>query len=400
MKIVQNTEVCEKTVGRLDKRLKKWYLILSTQRVRVLAHQKAVCKMQTKGGGQRMDDRKLRILAAVVDEYVTTGEPVGSKAIAALPDIHVSAATIRNDMAVLEQLGFLEQPHTSAGRVPTFQGYQLYIEKCMAGTTLSPDERAKLDSLFPDDAMTEDLLIQSATTALAEITKCAAVAVNAMPQFSVISKVEVIPTGKRLYVILLITSAGSIKNKACRLEFDLNDEQLSFFTAFLTEHLQGVSLGDLKPEMMEQLVTAMGAYMAALSPLVQGLYELSRDMMRQELTVNGTRNLLTCGELETTDIVEFMEHQDVIVPLLNDTFSGIHVMFSEDKKRDNPQQTFVIGNSSMIVGQYQKDGKEAGRLGIIGPMRLNYAKVIPYLEYFTEKITNLISEKEKEEDNT
>ena len=132
----------------------------------------------------------------------------------------------------------------------------------------------------------------------------------------------------------------------------------------------------------------------ALAPLVQGLYELSRDMMRSELTVNGTRNLLTCNELEPQDIVEFMEHQDVIMPLLNDTFSGIHVMFSDDPKGENGQQTFVIGNSSMIVGQYQKDGRTAGRLGLIGPMRLNYAKVIPYLQYFTDKITNLISEKE------
>ncbi|MBR3679770.1 MAG: heat-inducible transcription repressor HrcA, partial [Oscillospiraceae bacterium] len=224
-----------------------------------------------------MDDRKLKILAAVVDAYVTTGEPVGSKAIAALPDIHVSPATIRNDMAMLEQLGLLEQPHTSAGRIPTFQGYKLYIEKCMPGAKLSEDERRQLDGMFSEDVpLTEELLIQSATTALAEITKCAAVAVNAMPQFSVISKVEVIPTGKRLYVILLITSAGSIKNKACRLEFDLSEEQLQFFTAFLTEHLHGVSVNDLSAERMEQLVTALGAYMATLSPLVQGLYELSR----------------------------------------------------------------------------------------------------------------------------
>ena len=341
-----------------------------------------------------MDERKLRILAAVVDEYVTTGEPVGSKTIAALPDITVSAATIRNDMAVLEQLGLLEQPHTSAGRIPTFHGYRVYIEKCMHGAKLSADERARLDDMFTgDQTLTEETLIQSATTALAEITKCAAVAVNAMPQFSVISKVEVIPTGKRMYVILLITSAGSIKNKACRLEFDLNDEQLSFFTSFLTEHLSGVSLSALSPEMVDQLTAALGAYMVTLSPLVHGLYELSRDMMRQELTVNGTRNLLTCQELETGDIVEFMEHQDVIMPLMNDTFSGIHVLFSEDEGQPQ-QQRFVISNSSMIVGRYRKDGRDAGGLGIIGPMRLNYAKIIPYLEYFTQKITDLISEKE------
>lgn len=346
-----------------------------------------------------MDDRKLRILAAVVDAYVTTGEPVGSKTIAALPDIHVSPATIRNDMATLEQLGLLEQPHTSAGRIPTFQGYKVYIEKCMHGAKLSDDERERLDEMFSDDVpLTEDLLIQSATNALAEITKCAAVAVNATPQFSVISKVEVIPTGKRLYVILLITSAGSIKNKACRLEFDLSEEQLAFFTAFLTEHLHGVSVNDLSAEMMDQLITALGTYMVTLSPLVQGLYELSRDMMRQELTVNGTRNLLTCNELDTQDIVEFMEHQeDVIMPLLNDTFSGIHVMFSDENSHTPDQNTFVIGNSSMIVSRYHKDGRDAGGLGIIGPMRLDYAKVIPYLEYFTQKITDLISEKEDDD---
>ncbi|MBR3679720.1 MAG: heat-inducible transcription repressor HrcA, partial [Oscillospiraceae bacterium] len=168
--------------------------------------------------------------------------------------------------------------------------------------------------------------------------------------------------------------------------------------AFLTEHLHGVSVNDLSAERMEQLVTALGAYMATLSPLVQGLYELSRDMMRQELTVNGTRNLLTCNELDTQDILEFMEHQeDVIMPLLNDTFNGIHVMFSEEASGSAQNDTFVIGNSSMIVGRYHKDGRDAGGLGIIGPMRLDYAKVIPYLEYFTQKITDLISEKEDDD---
>ena len=100
-----------------------------------------------------MDDRKLRILAAVVDEYVTTGEPVGSKTIAALPDIHVSAATIRNDMAVLEQLGLLEQPHTSAGRVQTFQGYKVYIEQCMHRPGLSEEERARLEAAASAEAV-------------------------------------------------------------------------------------------------------------------------------------------------------------------------------------------------------------------------------------------------------
>ena len=105
-----------------------------------------------------MDERKLKILAAVVDEYILTGEPVGSKAISKVPGINVSAATIRNDMAMLEQLGYLEQPHTSAGRIPTFNGYRLYIDKLMTVETLSESERQRLDDMLgPEENLTEDM---------------------------------------------------------------------------------------------------------------------------------------------------------------------------------------------------------------------------------------------------
>ncbi len=345
-----------------------------------------------------MDDRKLKILAAVIDEYILTGEPVGSKTIASLPDVKVSAATVRNDMAFLEQMGYLEQPHTSAGRIPTFSGYRLYIEKIMKKSCLPDEEIKRLDCMLEEKGiLTEELIIESATTALAELTQCAAIASNSAPKFSVISKVEVIPTGKRLYLILLITSNGSIKNKACRLEFDLTDEQIEFFTNYVQENLMGVSVSDLSDDMISKLVEALGTYMLTLSPLVQGIYELSKDLLHKELTVSGTKNLLSCSELNTMDIVNFMEHHDELENLMNDSFSGIHVMFSEEN------DSFVIGNSSMIVSNYQKGNKTMGSLGVIGPMRLDYAKIIPYIEYFTQKISDLISDESednrKEEDN-
>lgn len=337
-----------------------------------------------------MDNRKLKILAAVVDEYVRTGEPVGSKVIASLPQIQVSAATVRNDMAVLEQLGYLEQPHTSAGRVPTYNGYRLYIDELMAAEPLPAEEQQRLDDMLAEQgAVTEELLIQSATTALAELTQCAAVVSSAMPKFSIISKVEVIPTGKRLYVILLITSSGSIKNKVCRLEFDLSHEQLDFFTHFMEENLQGVSVEALSEDTIAQLITALGAYMTTLSPLVEGICELSRDLAHKELTVSGTRNLLSCAELDKMDIVRFMEETDTVIPLLDDAFGDIQVMFSEEKGN------FVIGNSSLIVSKYKKGEKMAGSLGVIGPMRLDYKKIIPYIQYFSQKLTDLVSDEEE-----
>ncbi|MDD6825998.1 MAG: heat-inducible transcriptional repressor HrcA [Oscillospiraceae bacterium] len=339
-----------------------------------------------------MDERKLKILAAVVDEYILTGEPVGSKAISQVPGINVSAATIRNDMSVLEQLGYLEQPHTSAGRIPTFNGYRLYIDKLMTVEELSESERQRLDSMLGEEEnLTEDSIIQSAGKALAELTKCATVVANVAPKFSVITKVDVVPTGKRLYLILLITSNGSIKNKACRLEFDLDEEQLSFFSHYIQENLQGVSIEELSEERMEKLVTALGAYMITLAPLVKGLCELSKDLMHNELMISGEKNLISCNDFDKNEVVRFIEHKNEFAELLNDSFSGIQVVFSQEKN------DFIIGNSSMIVSKYRKGNKEAGSLGIVGPMRLNYSKIIPYIEYFTQKITDVLTDNEDDE---
>lgn len=335
-----------------------------------------------------MDNRKLKVLAAVVNEYIMTGEPVGSKTISQLPDIHVSAATVRNDMALLEEMGYLEQPHTSAGRIPTFAGYRLYIDKLMPVHPLTKEEERMLDSMLDTSTPTEEALLQSATRALAELTNCAAVLSNISPQYSVISRVEVIPTGKRLYVLLLITSSGSIKNKVCRLEMDLTHEQLEFFSNYMAENLQGVQLDSISDEMMEQLVLAMGTYMMTLSPLLEAVSDLSRDLKKQEVVISGEGNLLSRRDINQLEVIRFLEHKETVSRLLNDSFSGVQVMFGEENDE------FIIGNSSMIVSSVQKGKKIAGSLGIIGPLRIDYAKIIPYIEYFTRKISDIISEDE------
>ncbi len=328
-----------------------------------------------------LDDRKQKILAAVINEYIVTGEPVGSKTIAAMPDIKVSPATIRNDMAMLEQLGYLEQPHTSAGRIPTYSGYRLYIEKLLLDRAIDEVE-------IP----TEDALIESASKALAEITHCAAVASNSAPQFSIITKVEVIPTGKRMYVLLMITSSGAIKNKVCRLEFDLSDEQLDFFSKYVSENLSGVSVENLSDEMLRKLTEAMGTYMMTLSPLIKGVSDMAKDFCESDVHLSGEKNLLTRTDVSANEIIRFIEQKNQLSQMLDGSFSGLQVMFGEDGN-------FIVNNSSVIMSPIKKGNKTAGSLGIVGPLRLDYAKVIPYIEYLTGRITDLISEDYDEEEN-
>lgn len=332
-------------------------------------------------------DRKFKILAAVINRYIVTGEPVSSGAIAAMPDIKVSPATIRNDMALLEQLGYLEQPHTSAGRIPTYSGYRIYIDRLMPEYALSDEDKKMLDEVLDVEVPTADALIENASKALAELTHCATVAKNVSPKFSVITKVDVIPTGKRMYVLLMVTSSGDIKNKMCRLEFDLTNEQLDFFTSYLAENLQGISVDSLSQETVDNLVAAMGTYMVTLAPLLKGICELAEGFKDTDVHVAGEKNLLARQDIDSNQIVKFFEHKDEVVKMLDDSFNDLQVVFGEDGN-------FVIENSSMIVSKIKKGGKTAGSLGVIGPMRINYAKIIPYVEYLTERITELISDDE------
>ena len=184
-----------------------------------------------------LDDRKLLVLSTIVNEYIRTGEPVGSKTIIANSKINVSSATVRNDMAALEKLGLLEQPHTSAGRIPTYLGYRLYIERLMHPHVLSAKEKREIDEQLTQNGITAENVVDNAVQVLSDLTQLTVVNSNNMPHFSVITRVEVIPAGRRLYALLIITSTGAIKNKICRLEFDLTNEQLGFFAEFVNKNL-------------------------------------------------------------------------------------------------------------------------------------------------------------------
>lgn len=335
-----------------------------------------------------MDKRCSDILSAVIDEYIRTGEPVGSKALAEKHDFGVSSATIRNKMAALEQEGYLGHPHTSAGRVPTYKGFRYYVENLMNPEPIDPVLINEIDSMLDSGAVSDDAIVQNASTALAEITKCATIATNHSSKFSVITKVDVIPTGKRMYVLLMITSNGSIKNKVCRMECDLTNEQTADFTRFLNEHLSGVNLEAMSEEYIENLSLALGGYMMALSPLLHAVFELSEEMMRDNVEVKGEANLLSCPEFPMQEIVKFIEHKAELSGLLDSAFSGINIRFG------NEDGSFAISNGAMVSVSYYKDGRPAGTLGVVGPMRLDYRKVIPYMEYLSRKVTRLLSEED------
>ena len=372
-----------------------------------------------------METRMFRILEAVIDEYIYTGVPVGSAVIKTKLSFPVSPATIRSDMAKLEAGGWLDQPHTSAGRVPTIRGYRAYIDGMSSynlrlgsdgGTAgdgivygLSEAERAAIDtklSAVSDGGGGDSVIIESATEVLAEVTKCAIVSTRSTNRFSVISKVEVIPTGRRMYVLLIVTSEGEIKNRVCRLSFDLSNDDISYFTDFLNRSLSGIQLSVLSKSYVDDLAAALGSYIMTLSPLLNAVAEMSREMRTDEVVIKGAGNLIRTGALPAAELAQLLEQPNAFTELLGDAFSGIRIMLPNE---DGGCITIEGGNAthhcdahigsgdsilhggSLVAAPYRKGGKTAGSIGAIGPVRLDYKTIVPYMEYFASKITELLS---------
>ncbi|MCL1903664.1 MAG: heat-inducible transcriptional repressor HrcA [Oscillospiraceae bacterium] len=356
--------------------------------------------------GYKMSERSFKILEAIIDEYIKSGEPIGSKLLTQRLDFPVSPATVRNEMALLEMQGFLDHPHTSAGRIPTVKGYRLYIERLIPESrlNLSNEDRYVIDSAVRNICGDSDeMIIESASHALAELTKCAVVSTSNISRFSVITKVEVIPAGKRVYVLLLVTSDGGVKNKACRLSFDLDNEQLEFFTKFANENLSGVNLENLSEEYIEKIGIALGSYMVSLSPLLKAVSDISGEMKTTagRVKLEGETNLIASEDLQKKEILSILENRNAFTELLDNAFSEINVIFGEETEKEN---TFTVSNSGLIAGSFRKHGQTAGNFGVIGPMRLDYKKLIPYIEYFAVEVTRLLSadesnEFEEQEDN-
>ncbi|MDK2802395.1 MAG: heat-inducible transcription repressor HrcA [Oscillospiraceae bacterium] len=333
-----------------------------------------------------MDNRKLEILSIVVGEYIKTGEAVSSKTISNILSFKVSSATIRNDMAILEKQGFLDQLYTSSGRIPSYKGYRTYINLLMKPYELSQDDKITIDNLLECQNFTMENIIENSLDVLSNLTGCLAVGSINMIDYSVISKVEVISTGKRLYLIILITSSGFIKNKVFRVSIDLSNDQLEFFYSFIKENLSGINVQDFTEAYLEKLTFALGIYTMVLSPFLNAIHILSEEVISGKFEFRGHSNILQRDNVEISQILKFLSDKQNLYNLASDVFDGIHVIFG------NESEDFVVTNSSLLLSKCSIGDLDYGSFGLIGPIRLNYTKIIPYLEYFSKSITKLLLE--------
>lgn len=337
---------------------------------------------------KEMTERRQKILAAVVESYIRTGEPVGSKNLLGELDFSVSSATIRNEMAQLVELGYLEQPHTSAGRVPTTLGYRYYIDKLMNKLEPSEADRKAIAKTVSSGRGDPEQLLEKAGEVIAKLTGCASVSTMPTGEKATVRRAEIVPVGSRTAMIVLLTSAGTIKSKACRSDMPITPQTVERFYSVCGAHFVGKPLEEIGTVMLQTLVANLGEYALEMSPFFVTLADLANDALNCDVLLEGQSNLFNHRELggNVLELMEFLRKGNPIAKLIADAKSDTDVKIGTENEYKQ------LANSSVIISHYDVNGSRSGALGIIGPTRINYAKLIPYMQFVSGLVGDILSE--------
>lgn len=335
-----------------------------------------------------LSERKKKILAAVVELYVATGEPVGSKALCDNLDFAVSSATVRNEMSDLAEMGLLDQPHTSAGRVPTQMGYRVYIDSLMKKKPVTREEKRYLDSQLLSSAYDPEKLLDGVSRVLAAATRFAAVSTTPSGRGANIRAIQFVQTSRRTAMVILMTSAGTMKTRVFHCDFDLSQEILRVFFRVFNERLAGMPVSEVTPAFIQNMAASMGEMAILMSSAFMAVLDVARDSMQAEICMEGQTNLLFYPELSLTArrMMDFLARADELNRLLEQRSKSVKVLIGDETGRPE------LKDSSVVISRYTVGGKDAGALAIIGPMRMNYAKVISHMEYLSDAVGKMLTE--------
>lgn len=336
--------------------------------------------------------RKQNILASIVNGYIRTGGPIGSKSIAEAAG--ASSATVRNEMAELTELGLLEQPHTSAGRIPSQKGLREYVDNLMPAEPLSDDERLTLDAMLAKSAFDPERLPGGAAHTLASATRCLAVATAPSGVSAKIKAVQFVQTSRRTAMLILISSAGTMKTKVFHCDFDLSNEIMRIFFRVLNERVVGRAVTEINRAFIQSLAVSFHDLAILLSPALIALLETAQETVKTEVHVSGQMNLLFYPELGpggARRVMDFVERHDAVAGLLSGRPGRVQIRIGQENGHN------ALANVSVVSARYSVNGADAGAVAVIGPLRIRYAHMAAQTAYIAERVGEMLTRVSREE---
>lgn len=330
-----------------------------------------------------LTDRKKRVLKAIIEEYINTAEPVSSGTIVEnyIPDC--SSATIRNEMAELEQLRYIEKPHTSAGRIPSVKGYRFYVDELLNDDNISLDEIQYIKTQLETKVNEIEDLTKITTNTLSEITHYTTVAIGPDESNNIIQDVKFILLGSRLLMAVILTENGQIKETVIKFDEDITQNQLDGLNSIFNNRLRGKPLEKIDKPMEEYIMSAMSDQINVIKPIIT---QLNRVIGKEaQVYLEGTNKVFDFPEFKKVEtarnFLSILDTKEEMLELFNSGLAeDINVYIGDENDKEE------FKDLSIITFRHTAFGKDLGTIGIIGPKRMNYSKVISIMKYISKKL--------------
>lgn len=335
-----------------------------------------------------LSERKKAILKSVVDAYIATGDPVGSKYLTANADFNVSSATLRNEMNALESMGYLEQPHTSAGRVPTAKGYRTYVENLMGRYYLAMEEVEVLDELIENKLHEMNSLMEEASHAIGELTNYTSFAFIG-GSGSEADRYEVLLIGEHDFLLVMICKDGSVRSRQVKTQETVNGEIVETAKNALNKCFTNITPEQVNLNTVLEFESALGEYKSFASMLLRVVNEMFNSFDSEKVHIDGVTKLLSYPEFfnvaKVQSVLSMIEERKRFSELMKKAVPGqTSIIFGEEAQDIAPPGTGFVFHPITV------EGKVVGAIGVIGPKRMDYKKVIASLDYFAEGLTGQI----------
>lgn len=340
-----------------------------------------------------LTERQRMILTAIVDDYITSAEPVGSRSISKRGDVAFSPATIRNEMADLEELGFLEQPHTSAGRIPSHKGYRYYVDHITPLNLISPEEMSTLKSSFAEKLNAIEQVVQHAGSILSQMTNYTSILLGPEIFHTSLRHFQLLPINENHAVAIIVTNTGQVENKTVPIPPGVSISEMEKVVNLLNHKLVGVPIYKLKSAIYSEVGQEMQRYIEHYEDLMH-MVDHALDgsgSEGQRLFLSGATNMLTQPEFRDVEkvktILDLLEETPTVLKMLTSasTGSGIQVRIGTE----NDHEAFA--NCSLITASYAVEGEAIGTIGILGPTRMDYGRVMVLLDLLSKDLPKMLA---------
>ena len=341
--------------------------------------------IKTKEVKKLLDDRKKKVLQAIVEEYINTAEPVSSNALTTNHGLDCSSATIRNEMADLEKAGYLDKTHTSSGRVPSEKGYRYYVDELLKDDDISLEEIKYISDKLETKVNEIEDLTKIAANTISEVTHYTTVSIGPKANSQIIEEIKFVLLGSRMMMAVILTDSGLVKETIIKFDEDVTEKQVETINYMFNKKLKGQPIETIDRPLEEYLYDEMTYSVNVIKPIIE---QIKRVLEEENIYLEGANKSFDLPEFNSLEVaknfVNVLDTKELVTDMLDSGFADdIHVYIGEENQKEE------LKDFSVVTFKHKVNGKDLGTIGIIGPKRMDYSKVISVMKYINKKLKEI-----------